>query len=42
MSQMPNFSEYERISKIIFPIIITCSIIAMLISFALFIIRINA
>lgn len=38
ISQIPNFTEYERISRIIFPILIICCVILMIISIAIFIV----
>ncbi len=38
ISQIPNFTEYERISRIVFPILIICCVILTIISFAIFIV----
>lgn len=38
MSKIPDFTEYEKVSRVVFPILITCCVILMIISLALFII----
>lgn len=38
ISSIPHFKEYEKVSRIVFPILITCCVILMMISVTLFII----